>query len=104
MVLLASASLLLIPLLFAVAAIGKLLGGFSRSQQALAGFDVPKPLLLPFHVALPLAEMTAALLLMFQRTAWWGGVAALALLVLFNAAIQANLAVGKVEEDHEISH
>jgi uncharacterized membrane protein YphA (DoxX/SURF4 family) len=49
-----------------------------------------------------MTELEAALLVIIPRTARWGAVAALGL--LFNAAIVANLAVGKVEEDHEISH
>lgn len=102
MLLFTSASLLLLALLLTVAAISKPSGGLSLSQQSLAGLGVPKPILLPISIALLMTELEAALLVIIPRTARWGAVAALGL--LFNAAIVANLAVGKVEEDHEISH
>jgi peroxiredoxin len=86
---------LLLAALFLVAGIGKLLGGFANSRKALADFGVPKWLGAPISIALPCAELSTACLLLPAASARIGAISALALLLIFNAAIAANLAVGR---------
>jgi peroxiredoxin len=81
--------------LFLVAAVSKLLGGFASSRKALTDFGVPGLLVTPISIALPCAELLIACLLLPASSARIGAVSALALLLIFNAAIAANLAVGK---------
>jgi peroxiredoxin len=63
-------------------------------MQALADFGVPKYLVVPLSFALPVVELVIACLLLPSASAWWGALAAMALLLIFDAAIAANLAVG----------
>jgi hypothetical protein len=88
-------SRLLLSLLFFVAGVSKLLGGFANSRKALAEFGVPMFLVAPLSVALPLGELTIGGLLLPSASAWIGAISALSLLLIFNAATAANLAVGK---------
>jgi methylamine dehydrogenase accessory protein MauD len=61
---------------------------------------VPTPLASPLAVLLPLAELAVATALIPAATAWWGAAGALVLLLLFVAAIAANLARGRKAECH----
>jgi peroxiredoxin len=56
---------------------------------------VPRALASPAAVLLPVAELAVAAAVIPRATAWWGAVGALALLVLFSAAIAINLARGR---------
>lgn len=79
---------------FLVAATSKLLSGFSNFRKALADFGVPTFFVVPLSVLLPVVELIIAVLLLPSTSAWFGALAASALLLTFNAAIAANLAVG----------
>ena len=81
--------------LFFVAAVSKLLGGFASSRKSLIPFGVPQKLAAPISIAWACAEIIIACLLLPASSARIGAVSALALLLIFNAAIAANLAVGK---------
>ena len=95
MYLIFDATRLLLSLLFFAAACGKLLSGFPKSRKTLSEFGVPQALLIPVSIALPVAELAIVFLLVTTGLAWIGALSATALLLLFNAAIVANLAVGK---------
>jgi methylamine dehydrogenase accessory protein MauD len=90
---------LLLASVFMVAGAAKLVDR-EGSRRALADFGVPSPLATPLAVLLPLAELGVAAVLIPAATAWWGAVGALVLLVLFVAAIAANLARGRKAECH----
>lgn len=95
--------LLLIRLLlvgvFAVAAITKLLDR-SGSRRAVTDFGLPASFARPLGLLIPLAELLVAILLLPTSTAWWGGLAALTLLLIFTAGISVNLARGFKPECH----
>src|SRR5262249_55986918 len=84
---------------FVVAGVAKLLDR-PGSAQALTNFGVSPQLARPFSVLLPLTELTIAFALLPVRTAWWAGLGALILLLLFNAAIGLNLVRGRAPECH----
>jgi methylamine dehydrogenase accessory protein MauD len=90
---------LLLASVFVVAGAAKL-ADREGSKRALADFGVPTPLATPLAVLLPLAELAVAAALIPAATAWWGTAGALVLLLLFVAAIAANLARGRKAECH----
>jgi methylamine dehydrogenase accessory protein MauD len=65
------------------------------ARQAVADFGVPARLAAPLGLLLPLIELTVAALLLPARTAWWGAAGACMLLLVFAAAIAANLLSGR---------
>jgi hypothetical protein len=67
----------------------------SGSQRALIDFGLPASLATPLGILLPLVELTVAAALIPASTALWGGVGALALLLLFMVGIGGNLARGR---------
>jgi methylamine dehydrogenase accessory protein MauD len=93
------AARLILAVVFGVAGVAKLLdpGG---SREALRGFGLPERLAAPLAALLPLAELAAALALIPVASAWWGAVAALALLLIFLAGIGSSLARGKKPDCH----
>src|SRR5205814_4765308 len=70
------------------------------SRQAMRGFGVPDKLADFLGLLLPLAEIAVAVALVVPLTAWWGAVAALALLLMFVAGIGYNLAQGRTPDCH----
>lgn len=90
---------LILCLVLAIAGIAKL-GDRAGTRQALLGFGVPPWLTPTLATLLPSVELGAGLALLPVPTAWWGSVAALALLVLFLAAIGYNLARGRRPDCH----
>lgn len=78
---------------FGVAAFAKL-GDRAAAQQMLRDFSVPIKLAAPLGILLPLVELLVAGALIAPVTAWWGGIGALILLVLFIAGISFQLAHG----------
>jgi peroxiredoxin len=70
------------------------------SRRAVAGFGLGGPFVSAVAIALPLAELGTAVALVPEPSAWWGSVAALALLVAFGAAITVNLLRGRTPECH----
>jgi methylamine dehydrogenase accessory protein MauD len=87
-------------ILFFVFAIAGLAKCFNRSgtQRMLVDFGAPKSLAVPLSFLLPLVEVAVAAALIPSQTAWWGGVAALILLLSFVGAMVANLARGRAPD------
>src|SRR6266576_1162932 len=90
---------LLLSLVFLVAGLAKL-ADLAGSRQAMRGFGVPDKLADFLGLLLPLAEIAVAVTLVVPLTAWWGAVAALALLLMFVAGIGYNLAQGRTPDCH----
>jgi len=85
---------LLLAVVFVIAGLAKLIDR-SGSRQALIDFGIPVRFAPQLGILLPLGELVIALALLPMATARWGALAALALLVLFTAAILLALARGK---------
>ena len=79
---------------FAVAGFTKLVDR-AGTEKAITDFGVPLRFAQSAATVLPLAEFTAALLLMLRGTAWWGSILGLALLLIFTIAISYNLWKGR---------
>jgi thiol-disulfide isomerase/thioredoxin len=90
----AIAARLVLAAVFAVAAVMKARDG-ARLRAGLVEFGVPRAFAGPGGVLLVVAESATALALLWGPAAHAGAAAALALLVLFSAAIAANLARGR---------
>jgi thiol-disulfide isomerase/thioredoxin len=97
-VLLLTASIAL-AVVFAVAGIAKMLD-HAASRTAARAFGVPDRLAGGVAVGLPLTEVAVALLLVPTASRWWGAIAALALLVLFSAAVARAMARGESPDCH----
>src|SRR5882724_5507916 len=95
----ALAARLILFAVFALAGIAKLLDR-EGSREAARGFGVPERLAGFVGVALPLAELTAAGLLLVPTTAQAGAILALALLGGFIVAIAAAMARGEAPDCH----
>jgi len=93
------AARLVLSIVLVVAGIAKL-GDRAGTRQAMLDFGVPGPVAPALALVLPLAELGAGLALLPGATAWWGAVAALALLALFLAAIAHSLARGRHPDCH----
>ena len=70
------------------------------TRKALQDFGLPRFLVSPFSILLPLAELIIAILLIPLSTAWWGALGAFGLLVSFTIAIAINLLRGKTPTCH----
>ncbi len=92
-------SRLLLASVFVVAGLGKL-ADYTGSRRAMIDFGIPISLVTPFGSLMPLAELTIAGTLLSHTFAWWGAVAALALLLIFTIAIGLNLAQGRESNCH----
>jgi thiol-disulfide isomerase/thioredoxin len=90
---------LLLAAVFIVAGVAKL-ADREGSRRAVNEFGVPGALAGPLAVLLPVAELAVAVALIPTATALWGAVGALALLLLFVAAIGGNLARGRRPDCH----
>ena len=88
------AARLLLAAVFAVAAVGKLVGR-SRTVETLAEFGVPESIRRPAAIALPLAELAIAVALLPAATAAWAAVAAALLLAAFTAVVARTLLQGR---------
>jgi uncharacterized membrane protein YphA (DoxX/SURF4 family)/thiol-disulfide isomerase/thioredoxin len=82
---------------FTVAAVGKLLD-VSASTRTMMDFGVPARYANLAARALPIAELTTAVLLVLEPTAWLGGIAALLLLLVFIAGISNSLSHGRTPD------
>jgi hypothetical protein len=80
--------------IFGVAGVTKAAGRDSLRRTMIA-FGAPKWLVSPASWALPYAEILVALALLPATSAWWGGLGALTLLLIFTIAIGVTLARGK---------
>jgi peroxiredoxin/uncharacterized membrane protein YphA (DoxX/SURF4 family) len=85
---------LAIALAFGVAGLAKL-ADRTGTRQAVINFGVPAGLALPVATLLPATELTLALALIPEITAWYAALAAVALLLIFMAAMIWNLALGR---------
>ncbi|HWE63015.1 MAG TPA: MauE/DoxX family redox-associated membrane protein [Chloroflexota bacterium] len=85
---------LVLAVVFLVAGLAKLadLGG---ARRTIAEFGLPDPLARPLGLLLPTVELAVVVALIPARSAWLGAACALALLLLFIAAIGVNLARGR---------
>lgn len=90
---------LLLAVVFVVAGLAKL-ADRAGSRKALLDFGVPAMFVAPLAILLPLAELALAVALIPTASAWWGAIGALALLLLFVAAIGYNLAHGRTPDCH----
>src|SRR5262249_15746129 len=70
------------------------------SRQAMIGFGVPETLAGPLGRGLPYIERLVAFALVAVAIAWWGAVAALALLGIFTIAITVKIARGESPDCH----
>src|ERR1700704_3348286 len=89
----------LLAVMFSAAALGKLTD-LAGTRDGLAGFGLPSALVAPVALALPAAELTVAVLLLFGATRVVGAAGGLGLLAVFSVAIVANLARGRTPECH----
>jgi peroxiredoxin len=64
-------------------------------EETLPGFGLPPRLSEPVGRALPVTELLVAVALVPRFSAWWGGLAAFALLLLFSAVVARSLARGE---------
>jgi uncharacterized membrane protein YphA (DoxX/SURF4 family) len=90
---------LLLASVFATASVAKLADP-AGSRRAITDFGVPPSLAAALAILLPLSELAVAAALLPTPTAWWGALAALALLLLFVTGIGVNLARGRKPECH----
>jgi uncharacterized membrane protein YphA (DoxX/SURF4 family) len=97
MELLLVAARLLLAAVFAAAGIAKLLD-LNSARKAIADFGVSRPLARLLGTLLPPVELLVAVLLLPSRSAWWGALGALVLLLAFIAAIAINLAQGRTPD------
>jgi thiol-disulfide isomerase/thioredoxin len=93
------AARLLLAGVLGMAAVGKLIDR-KGGRTALAEFGVPPALTAPLAALLPAVELATALALLWRASARAGAFAALALLVLFTAAITINLRAGHRPDCH----
>jgi uncharacterized membrane protein YphA (DoxX/SURF4 family)/thiol-disulfide isomerase/thioredoxin len=89
----------LLAAVFMTAAVGKL-ADRTGAQRALEGFGVPRRWTGGFARLLPLAELAAALALMFRASARWGAAAALILLTAFVVGIATAMSRGEAPDCH----
>jgi thiol-disulfide isomerase/thioredoxin len=90
---------LLLAAVFTLAGVAKL-SDLQGSRRAIINFGVPSAIAAPLGLLLPLAELSVAATLLPASTAWWGALAALALLSVFVVGITYNLARGRKPECH----
>jgi len=90
---------LILAAVFAVAGVAKLLDR-NGTRQGLEGFGLPARVAGPGSIVLPLVEIAVAILLLPVDTAWYGGVAALVLLLAFIGGIAYNMYKGRAPDCH----
>lgn len=90
---------LLLAVVFVTAGVAKLLDQ-PGSRSALEGFGMPAQLVPAAGLLLPLAEIAAAITLVFHETARWGAVAAFALLLAFVGGIAHAMRQGRAPDCH----
>src|SRR5579864_8951863 len=90
---------LLLAVEFIISGLAKLIDR-PGSRQAMLDFGVPARLATPSAILLPLAELVVAGSLIPIISAWWGALVALALLLLFTAAVGYHLTRGHTPSCH----
>lgn len=84
---------------FAVAGAAKL-ADLAGSRRSLEEFGIPRPLAVPLGTLLPIIEIAVAAALVPLASAWWGALAALALLVVFTGGVAITLLGGRRPDCH----
>src|SRR4051794_4238047 len=90
---------LLLAAVFLVAGLAKLIDG-AGSRASMAEFGVPAFLARPMALLVPLLELACAAALLSVPAARWGAGGALAMLLVFTAAIAINLLRGRKPDCH----
>src|SRR5262245_52861919 len=90
---------LLLSVIFGLSGLAKLVD-LSATRQAVREFGVPRPVVYPLAVLLPVAEVAVAIFLVPVVSARWSATGALALLGVFFVAIVVNLARGRKPDCH----
>ncbi|HJQ27520.1 MAG TPA: MauE/DoxX family redox-associated membrane protein [Blastocatellia bacterium] len=90
---------LLLAAVFVVAAVAKLMDR-RGAERALTDIGLPQATAPLLAWVVPVVELTIAALLLPAMSAWWAGVAALALLAVFTTAIGVNLLRGRAPDCH----
>jgi uncharacterized membrane protein YphA (DoxX/SURF4 family)/peroxiredoxin len=90
---------ILLAMVFATASVAKFADP-AGTRQALADFGLPSRSLKALGLLLPLAELSIAAALLFRPSARWAAVGALALLMVFVAAIARAMARGQAPDCH----
>jgi thiol-disulfide isomerase/thioredoxin len=93
----ADAARALLAVVFAVAAVAKLLD-LPRSRRTMAAFGLSPRFAGPAGTTLPFVELTAAILLVIEPTAQAGGILALVLLLAFIGGMSYALAQGRTPD------
>src|SRR5689334_19470291 len=89
----------ILAIVFGLAAITKL-ADRAGSSKAMEDFGLPRAMVRPLRVLLPLAELLVTFALLAPQSGWSGGVGAAVLLALFSAGIVFNLARGRKPDCH----
>src|ERR1700693_28182 len=90
---------LLLALVFGIAGISKFADP-TGSKKSLVDFGVPRFLVRPLALLLPLLELSCAFALVPARSAWWGASGVLVMLLFFIAAISLSLIRGRRPDCH----
>src|SRR5690606_23545447 len=85
--------------IFALAAVGKMLDP-EGSENSVKDFGVPDALAKPAALALPVVEAAVAVLLLFPQTSWIGAIGAAVLMALFIAGMLYQISQGKSPHCH----
>lgn len=86
-------------IIFAVSATGKFLD-LKGSEKAFRDFGVPREMAAPFAVMLPALELILSFSFLYISTSWYGSAAAVALLMVFIAAMAWQLSKGNAPDCH----
>lgn len=89
----------LLAAIFIVAAVTKL-RDHAGTKKAAVSFGVPESFAAAFALVLPLAELSAAVMLLTVTTSWFGAVAITVLLAIFSVAIAVQLLKGEEPNCH----
>ena len=92
-------SRLVLALVFAVAAVGKLMDR-PGTHGALVEFGLPDALARPGALAVPFAELAVSAFCLVGPVAVWGAMGALVLLAFFSTGIAVNLRHGRRPDCH----
>jgi peroxiredoxin/uncharacterized membrane protein YphA (DoxX/SURF4 family) len=90
---------LVLAAVFLLASLTKLVD-LAGTRRAIVGFGLPERAGLPLAFLLPIAELAVAVALVPSRSAWWGALGAVILLLAFIAGISVNLARGRRPDCH----
>jgi uncharacterized membrane protein YphA (DoxX/SURF4 family) len=84
---------------FGLAGVTKL-ADLPGSRSAMRNFGVPERFSGPVGLALPLVELSVAVMLLPKASAWWAALIGMVLLLAFIAGIGYNVAQGRTPDCH----